>query len=860
MAGSIELYRECMKAGIKPFPGSEFYLMQSRDEAKAAKNRGPAAKRYHCCMVAYTTQGYRNLVRISTDSHRNFYNKPNIDFADLARYHEMGWSEGIALTTGCFFGLVIQTLVNTGYDEAKQIVSYFASLFDTYVEIQNHCIEREEGLAEDEIATSLVRIADDLGLPVIITQDSHYVAPAEQSLHNSFKRLVSYGDGTDDVEFPGDGYHLVDDDWMRRHHGADIYARGTAGLDLLLSRHDLRIPEADHYSYKVPALSADPDADIRRRCFKALHDRHLLTQSYLARMEEELEVISAARMGDYMLLVTRVCDYMRANHIVYQSRGSAAGSLVCWLLGITSIDPIVWGARFDRFLTKDRMKPPDIDLDVDTFERARVMAWVGTMFHVQRIGTWGLLGMDKNADGKGSLKVKYFSKRRKVMQAKGQEPEPDDWSSIPQSDKNELYTLADKKTFSNAGTHPCAIALLNTEEELNDMLPLQMVGGSLVTQFDGDVVESLGIIKLDLLGLDTMAILKLCCENMGVTPDYLETIPFTAKDVYEAIGHGDVTGAFQLEGYAMMLGCKGMRPRNISEIVDAVALFRPAAMKSGATDSYIARKFGREEIPKRHQIIEANVAKTRGILLYQDQIISIVRSLGFGADDVTRVLKAVKASNAKVAEAKKELDYYMPLIKARCQERGMTDEDWAWMENAFAAFAEYSFNVPHATVYGITAYRSAYLTIHQPVAYHAAMLAVAVGSDKEERYLKAVRRRRIKIDRPNLNESGLSYKMSADGKRILKGFQAIEGIGPATARDLVAGQPYSSWTDFADKAIGTEISGVRTFHPDQTSAEQLIGTVKALYTAGVFDKEVAPPLGEGYVKKTRKKKILEEAA
>jgi hypothetical protein len=146
------------------------------------------------------------------------------------------------------------------------------------------------------------------------------------------------------------------------------------------------------------------------------------------------------------------------------------------------------------------------------------------------------------------------------------------------------------------------------------------------------------------------------------------------------------------------------------------------------------------------------------------------------------------------------------------------------------------------------------------VAYHAAMLAVAVGSDKEERYLKAVRRRRIKIDKPNLNESGLSYKMSADGKRILKGFQAIEGIGPATARDLVAGQPYSSWTDFADKAIGTEISGVRTFHPDQTSAEQLIGTVKALYTAGVFDKEVVPPLGEGYVKKTRKKKILEEAA
>ena len=852
IAGSIELYMACAKAGIKAFPGSEMYFVNDRNIKK-----GPEAKRYHLGLIAYTTQGYRNLVRISTDSHRNFYFKPLIDFADMARYHELGWTEGIALTTGCFFGLVIQTLMNQGREEAKQVVATFASYFDTYVELQNHQIEREGEMDEGEIADALVGIADELGLPVVISQDSHYVHEEERPLHDEFKRLVSYGAGTDDVVFPGDGFHLVDDAWMRRHHRPDHYQRGIAGLHRLLSRHDLRIPEADSYHYRIPSVLSDPDAEIRKRCFAGLARRHLLKPTYLDRLEEEISVVEEAGMGNYIALVTDVCDFMRTKGIFYQTRGSAAGSLICWLMGITNIDPIQWGARFDRFLTKDRKKPPDIDLDVESMRRDEVIAYLRKKFSVVSIGTWGELGMDKKEDGKGSLKVKYFSKRRRVMQAAGETPKPDDWDSVPQADKSVLYQLAKKKAYANYGTHACGMALLNSQTELDDMLPLQWNANkkTFVTQYGAGVVEAIGIVKGDFLGLHLMSVMRVCCENLGVGTEYLDTIPLDDQEVFSMLSRGDTTGVFQFEGYATMLGCKELKPSRMAEVVDAVAIFRPATQNSGATGDYIDRKWGRARVPVRHSLIAKHVGNTRGILLYQDQIIAIIRDLGFDADDVNRILKAVKASNKNVAAAAVEMDYFMPLIEARCREQGMSDADWAWMEHAFAAFANYSFNVAHATVYALCAYRSAWLALHHGVEYHAALLSVASGTDREEKYLKAARRRKITVSEPNLNESAMHYTMSKDKKKILKGFLSLDGVGVVMARHLCAGQPYRSWEDFSKKSVGTKVTGLKEFHEGETSSEQLQGTVRILYEQGMFKKIGQPPLGAGYVKKTRKKKV-----
>jgi DNA polymerase-3 subunit alpha len=847
MAGSIELYRECMKAGIKPFPGSEMYLVVDRNVKKEAD--GKQAKRYHLCLVAYTSQGYRNLIKISTDSHKNFHNKPLIDLADLARYHEQGWSEGIALTTGCYFGLVLTRFRTEGYEAAKAVVASLASWFDTYVEIQNHCITREGEPSETEISDALVRIATELDLPVLLTQDSHYVMAEERAEHTTLKRLVSFGSDLDDAVFPGDGFHLVDDAWMRGHHTPDAWALGAAGLARLLSRHDLRIPEVDTYDYRVPAVSATPDADLRSRCFRALADRGLLKPRYLDRFAEELEVIEASGMANYLLLVASVCDFMRGHQIHYQTRGSAAGSLVVQMLGISNVDPLRWGCRADRFLSKDRTSPPDVDLDVDSRYRNQVKAWIDSRYSVAQIGTWGVLGMsdDPKTPGKGSLKVKYFTKRRGYLKAQGKKvPWPDDWDAVDAEDKAEIAALAKKEALSGYGTHTCALVLVNSRTELESMVPMMWVASSktMVTQYTGKVIESIGLIKLDLLGSKTMSVVKMACDNIGMTPADLDKIPFNSPAVFRMICDGDTDGFYQMEGATTKKGCKEVKPKKISEVIDIMALFRPGVMKSGAADSYIDRKFGREDLPKRHDLIARHTDSTRGILLYQDQIIAILRDLGMDPDDLTRFLKAVKASNKNVTAAKVEIDYYMPIVERMCRDRGMGTEDWDWLQGAFTAFAEYSFNVAHATVYGITAYQCAYLAVHSPVHFHAALLAVAAGTDKEVQYLRVTRRRKVKVKGPDLNGSGAVYRVDPTGRWVRKGFRSIDGIGPGTAPALERGQPYIDWEDFVTKSIGTSIDGVKPFKKGKTTPEELIGTVKALYEAGAFEDSIGnPPFG-----------------
>jgi DNA polymerase-3 subunit alpha len=838
MAGSIELYTECVKAGIKPFPGSEMYLVRDRSVKK-----GPEAKRFHLCLVAYTTQGYRNLIKISTDSHRNFYYKPLIDLADLARYAELGWNEGVALTTGCYFGLLTQTLLKEGYDAALQVAAAYASWFDTFIEIQNHGISREEELSEAEVSRALLQIADDLGLPVVLTQDSHYVFESERGTHNTLKHLVAYGTDLDDVVFPGDPYHLVDDEWMRGHHSQEAYERGTLGLSLLLSKHDLRIPEADAYTYLVPPVSASPDLELRQRCVKRLADEKQLFPRYIKRLNEELAVIETSGMASYMLLVASVCDWMRSRGIYYQTRGSAAGSLVCWKLGISNIDPLRWGARFDRFLSKDRTKPPDIDLDVEHDRRREVMDYIDSRYSVAQICTWATLGMNEE-DSKGSLKIKYFAKRRAVNKAKGITVKGDDWKSVPPEDKAEIYQLAKKDAFSGYGVHACALVLAPHRSMLEEMVPMQWVASSktLVTQYDGKTIESIGLIKLDLLGSKTMSVLRLACEFRGVSTDTLLDIPLDDSPVYTMLSRGDTDGCYQMEGGTTSAGCRQLQPGRIGEIIDAMALFRPGVMNSGSTDSYIARKFNREPVPLRHELIARHVNPTRGILLYQDQVISILRDLGMNPDDLTRFLKAVKASNKNTTKALAEINHYLPIIEQMCLKRGMTAEDWSWLQRAFSAFAEYGFNVAHATVYGLTAYRCAYLAYHHPVEFHAALLSVAAGTDKEPKYLRLARRRNVRVKSPDINGSGKSYRV--DRNAIRRGFLSVEGIGRQIADALVRGQPYVDWEDFVTKSIGTRITGVKSFVPEQTLPGELIGSVKQLHEVGAFASIGDPPFGE----------------
>lgn len=823
MAGSVELYKACVKAGIKPFPGSEIYLVLDREDKKA--------KRYHLGLVAYTTQGYRNLIHISTRSHLQFHYKPLLDLADLAELHEQGRTEGIALTTGCYFGLVIQTLIKDGYEAAKHVVAMYSKWFDTYIEVQGHSIDHgDDVLSEDAIATALASMASELGLPLVAAQDSHYVHQKDREIHDSFKRVVAFGPEADDAVFPGDGFHLATQGWVERHLPREVFERCLDGLDLLLSKWDLHIDEIDHYDYRIPDVG---NTDfVKRRVLRRASELNL-TQRYIDQIYYEFEIIDTARMWGYLGLVAKVCDHMREVAMFYQVRGSAGGSLVCWLLEITNVDPIKWKLRMDRFLSKDRTKPPDIDLDIEHDRRQELIEWLRNEYAVRQIGTWRTYSIAGDGN-KGSLRVRWIS-RQKAMGNEG------DWLKIAPEDKGLLQELSARELYAGVGTHPAGLIVTNTRAELDQQVPLMWIVGDqkggakghLVSQYDGPTVESIGLVKLDVLGLKTLSVISRCLVNMGMDPgEGLEFIPLGDSTVYTMISKGMTDGVFQLEGKASKRGVKDLRPTKISDVIAAMALFRPAAMASGATNSFIARKFKEEAVPERHQIIAAATKDTHGVIVYQDQVIEILRALGMGPDDLTAFLKVVKASNGNVGAAAEVMSHYGPMVHTLAAQAGMTTEDVDWLWEALSAFAEYSFNRAHATIYGITAYRCAWLSKHHHLEFFAALLDVAAGSDKERPYQIAARSRNIRLLKPDVNYSRASYAVDPNRRGIRRGLSSIKGIGVSAAQAIESQQPFESLDDFAARVNGRSVSGIKDYLNSKTTET---GKVNMLRKAGAFE-------------------------
>jgi DNA polymerase-3 subunit alpha len=828
MAGSVQLYMACQKAGIKPFPGTEMYFVKDRSDKKA--------KRYHLGLVAYTTEGYRNMVRINTLSHENFYHKPLIDFGDMAQLHADGKTKGVALTTGCFFGLVIQTLIQDGYEAAKQVVATFAEWFDVYVEMQNHQIDHDDTeMTEDEIAGHLMQIADELGLPMVITQDSHYVHDHERPDHESLKRLVAFGQDPDGAVFPGDGFHMVDDRWMQQHHGEEAFRRGMAGLEDLLSKWDMAIPEMDHYDYKVPDFG--DGRLLKQRAVRRATELGLATKKkYFDQIMLEFEIIDFARMWGYLGLVTETCDHLREVSIFYQIRGSAGGSLICYLLGITEHDPIRWKLRMDRFLSKDRTKPPDIDIDVESNRRQEVLDWLAQQYAMVRIGNWRTLsinGDENDAENTEGSLMRRFIQRKKVV-----DPSFEYAKSSPQ-DRAELFRLNDLECLDGYGTHAAGVVVVREQKQLDEMVPMMWNANRkwMVSQYIDKDVEAIGLVKLDVLGVRNLEILRLCLLNLGRDPaEGLGWIPLTDRNVFATMSRGDVDGFFQLEGKTNRREIRTLKPTKIADVIAAMALFRPGVMTSGGLRTYYDRRFKRETAPDLHPLLHNATKDTEGILLYQDSVIEILRGLGMSPDDLTSMLKAVKASNKNVAQARVVMEKHKPNIFRMCAEKGMKEWEANWLWNGIEGFAEYSFNRAHATIYGITAYRCGYLATHHPLEWHAAMLAASSGTDKEDAYLQATRRKQIRLMRPDINDSKATYAVDPKGRGIRKGLASIKGIGVSTAEKIAVHAPFK---DVADLCTRAKPSGSKDF---LNSGSYEVGILNKLYEARALNSILEEPV------------------
>ena len=841
MAASVQLYQACRKAGIAPFPGSELYFVPDTALYRSDRaNKNVKATMYHLGVLAYTTEGYEHLVKLSTASHHNHHYKPLVDYRMLSQLSEDGHLQGLAVTTGCFFGYLTQMLMTQGEQVAKQFLYTLSSWFpgSVYVEVQNHNITHDDGSTDDEHADSLVALADELGLPVVLTQDSHYVAAEDRPDHDGLKRLVAFGPDPDDAVFPGDGFHLCDAGWIADHHGERRLARGMEGLGDLLGRHTLTIPVLDSYSYSVPEVVADPFAAMVARCNAAL-EGHFAPKKVPARygqqLDDEYEVIDASGMAGYMMLVSQVTDWLRSKDIMFQTRGSAAGSLVCWLLGISSVDPIKWDLRFERFLSKDRTKPPDVDLDVAHDRRDELIEMLDTRFTAHQIGSWATYSLNDTEDEfgetqRGSLRVRYFS-------AAGKKDEgPTSWGEVPYPDKQLLSSLSDRKLYKGMGTNAAGVVLTSTVEDFDRLVPMAWMArgnnkGGYVTQYGKDQIEALGLVKLDALGLKTMTVLDRTMRLLGLPIARIADIEHKDQPTYQLIRSGYTDGVFQLEGRSTQWGLKDLKPTTIKDVIAAMALFRPATMNTGATRAFIARKHNEAPLPLRHELIMRVTKDTHGIMLYQEQVIDLLRGLGMGADDLTVFLKAVKASNKDIGDAGDVIETYQQWIHDRCVEQGMSDDDQAYLRAAIAGFAEYGFNRAHATVYGITAYRCAYLAARHPLEYHTALLGVASGGDgkKEERYLRATRRRDVRVLAPDINVSGATYTVDEVRSAIRRGLQSIDGIGAITAARLEALQPFQDLDDLVERAAAQTVSGHKEY---DGTPESLTGILGKLYASG----------------------------
>jgi DNA polymerase-3 subunit alpha len=547
-----------------------------------------------------------------------------------------------------------------------------------------------------------------------------------------------------------------------------------------------------------------------------------------------MEVIKDTGMAGYILLVSEVTDWCRKNKIFYQARGSASGSMVCWLKQITQVDPLKWGLSFERFISRDRTKPPDIDLDVEHTRRKELIEYLQGRYSITQIGTWmemSLHGEEDDDGAKGSLRVKYYA----ALSRSGKPVHS--WAEVPEDDKAALYEIASHKPFSSYGTHPAGLVVTSTEEEVASLVPLMWIASSktMVTQYEMNDVESLGLVKLDVLGLKTLTTLHYCMDNLGRDVFRgLGWIPLSDAKTYQMIARGETDGVFQLEGYTAAKGCKRLKPTKIADIIASMALFRPATMNSGATDSYLARRSKEKDVPARNPIIDKHTKATFGIMLFQEQVISILRDLGMTADDLTSFLKAVKASNSSIGDAGRVIEGYKSKVRDMAIDHDFSKADWDWLWEAIEGFAAYGFNQAHSTAYGLTAYRCAYLAANHPVEFFAALLKVAADSpskgkdnrSKEDMYLEAARARGLSVRRADINISDYSYTVDRRGNAIRKGLSSIKGVGTVAAEEIVAKRPeegYRSLTELSRLVHRGKVTGVKGWMEDGEVDNGILG-------------------------------------
>lgn len=859
MSGTVQLYQAGKQHGVQVFPGFEGYLVEDHTDKEA--------KRHHFGLLSTDLDSYRALAAFSSLSHTRprFHQFPRHDLADLAELAGQKSARNLVLLTGCYFGLVQQTLVEKGAPAARRVVEMYANWFPhTVVEIQNHSIDHPDGWTDDDIVDELIDIADRVGLPVMATQDSHYLKPGDKVAHDTMKKMV-YRNGEAN-EFPGDSFHFASTEWVQRHYTREQWDLVEEGAEFILDLHKLEMPALDSFKAFVPNMSKNPKQDLRDKAYAGLNKLQVYTEhtesKYRDRLLYELGIINQLGYANYFLHVLDIVEFCKRNQIVIETRGSGNASLVCFCLGITQADPLQWGLAFERFMSLDRQKPPDIDLDVEDERRGEILEYIRNKYGAVTIGNYGSLGA-RDDDDKGSVLVSYNSYLRSLMSpaafnlkfGKGIERIAD-IAAFNKRDYRGVRRLSKAAARKGYGTHASGLLLPGGHMKLEDYVPTMLVGSSntTVTQFTMDDIEKLGYLKDDILGQRTLWVMARCQQLMGrANKADFSWIPLDDAETCSFLSKGIVSNAvFQFEGYAMAKGAKTMGIKNTRDCILAASLFRPACMESGVTDLYLKRRANRalrSNIRYPHPAFEQALKSTYGCVLFQEQVLQIMRGLGLDYAGINTFFRIVKDSGKGATARNQERAAEVKKTWADiCGKNGITDVDGAW--HYIEGYVKYGFNQAHATGYGIRSYRCAYLKTHYPLEFMTAALESVAGKntkpDKEVLYTQEARRIGLRILPPDINVSGPKWTMDTKRGAITKGIGSVKGVSTAKAAELVARRPRGGWQDARELAEAfppAVLSGRQQYldlmdgktKRDGTPRGGWIGTMKALKEAGALE-------------------------
>ena len=809
MYGAIDFYQECKKQGIKPIIGCEVYLTTGSHLEKT--NRGM----YHLILLAETDEGYHNLMKIvSIAQIEGFYYKPRVD-KDVLRAH----SKGIICLSACVAGEVPVLVLQNNLDGARRAIQEYIDIFgkDNYfLEIQDHGLEEEH-----RVTAALKELAKEFSIGLAATNDLHYVRKEDADAQDILLCIQTTAtvDEPDRMRFPNDSFYLKSYDEMEELFGECPEAlENTAKIadrcNVTLEFGHLLLPE-----FEVPE-GFNAKSYLRHLCMEGMANHYPNAgQEVMDRLDYELDIIHKMGYDCYFLIVWDFIDYCRKHDIlVGPGRGSAAGSVVAYLLRITNIDPLKYHLLFERFLNPERVSMPDIDTDFCYKNREKVLDYVVSRYGKERVAqiiTFGTLQARAAVRDVGKALgmsygevdeiAKMIPRELGMTLLKALEASND--LSNAYKERPEVQRLIDLARSveglpRNPGTHAAGVII--APQDLMDYVPLQVGNetgksdGSIITQYDKDKVENLGLLKMDFLGLRTLTVIgdaiKFIEKTTGEVID-IDHIPLDDEQTCQMLCRGETSCVFQLESAGITKLVADLAPTSFEDLIPLVALYRPGPLGTGMADDFIAGRHGQRTAKVLHPLMEPILDDTYGVILYQEQVMQITSALaGFtlGQADILRRAMGKK----KAAELDSMRNDFIEGAKRLHDIPEAVSED---IFNLLQHFAGYGFNKSHSVAYALVAYQTAYLKAHWPTEYMAAFLnSVISDADKVSWYISVCRSAKIKILPPDVNESEEEFSVHQPGA-IRFGMGGIKSVGVAAVQEIVrARSEGGTFKDLAD--------------------------------------------------------------